>query len=483
MSHNFAGPRRPNIILITCDQLRMDALGCYGNPIIKTPNIDRLAQNGIRFDQGFVACPVCSPNRGSLATGRYPSVHGLRFNGAKLPETEITLMDELRKNGYFTCGAGKMHFEPQWRTRQRNTPDPSPNDANNPQPKTFPWYGFDRILVSEDHRVGPYADYLAEHGLDTWADLHSFSYPQSACSCSIYPPEHHQTNWIADRSIEMILSRDPEKPLFLWTSFVDPHHPFNPPAPYDKMYNPADMPLPKFSESEPEKWPTKYLKKYNATSGSHEAIGMNTLSNEEWQKIIAYYYGMISCIDDAIGRMLDIIDQELGLENTIILLTSDHGEMLGDHHLLFKGTMFDEVTRVPLIVSGPNIKPRQTCDNLVSTIDIMPSLLEYAETDIPPSVQGTSFAPTCHGKPTNIRQSLLIESDNGSRTLWTKSARITWHGKGERGELYDHKNDPDCFNNLWNQPEAQPLQREMMEELTDLIIHNVDPLPLRTGMC
>lgn len=473
----------PHLILITCDQLRMDALGCYGNPHVKTPNIDRLAETGVLFDHGFAACPVCSPNRGSMATGRYPSIHGLRFNGTSLPESEITLMDELRRHGYFTCGAGKMHFKPQWSTRRRNTPDPSPDDAITPQPETFPWYGFDQTFISEDNRVGPYADYLEEHGLDTWSDLHSFSYPQHACARSVYPLEHHQTSWIADRSIEMIQKRKTDQPFFLWTSFVDPHHPFNPPAPYDEMYNPADMPLPKFSEGEPDSWPAKYRKKYEATAGSHEAIGMKTLPDEEWQKITAYYYGMITCIDDAIGRMLDVIDQELGLDKTVIVFTSDHGEMLGDHHLLFKGTMYDEVTRVPLIATGPGITSGTTCHNLISTIDIMPSLLACAGTEIPPSVQGESFTPASPEVPANERTALLIESDNGSRTLWKPDARLTWHGQNDQNELYDHKRDPNCFTNLWDAPEATALQKEMLSELLDQIIHNVDPLPLRTGMC
>lgn len=483
MKIDHSKPIQPHIIFITCDQLRMDALGCYGNSVVKTPNIDRLAETGVLFNRGFAACPVCSPNRGSMATGRYPSVHGLRVNGTKLPETEITLMDVLRENGYTTCGVGKMHFEPQWRTRQRNTPDPSPDDAINPQPDTFPWYGFDRILVSEDHRIGPYADYLTEHGLDTWADLHSFSYPQSACARSIYPKEHHQTNWIADRSIDMIREQKAEAPLFLWTSFIDPHHPFNPPAPYDTMYDPAEMPLPKFNEAEASNWPAKYRKKYEETSGGHEAIGMNTLPDEEWQKITAYYYGMITCIDDAIGRMLDVIDQELGLDQTVIVFTSDHGEMLGDHHLLFKGTMFDEVTRVPLIATGPGIEAGQTCDSLISTIDIMPSLLACAGAENPASVQGESFTSAFKNAPANKRTSLLIESDNGSRTLWKPEARLTWHGQNDQNELYDHKKDPNCFTNLWDAPESKTLQQEMMGELTDQIIHNIDPLPLRIGMC
>ncbi|MGE9289766.1 MAG: sulfatase family protein, partial [Puniceicoccales bacterium] len=430
------------MILITCDQLRMDTLGCYGDPRIQTPNIDRIARLGTRFTSSFVAAPVCAPNRGSIATGRYPSVHGLRFNGAQLPASERTLMQELRGNGYHTCGVGKMHFGPQWRTPGKDVQNPSHEDAVNPQPDQLPWYGFDRVLVSEDHRVGPYADYLIEHGLDPWADLHSFSYPQHACVRSVYPAEHYQTNWIAGQSIRMIEERPENQPLFLWTSFVDPHHPFNPPAPYDEMYDPADMQLPVFDGPEVSLWPDKYRERYEAVDGSHEAIGMYRLCDEEWQKVRAYYYGMISCIDDAIGRLLKTIERELGLENTVVIFTADHGEMLGDHHLLFKGTMYDQVTRVPLLVAGPGIMSGHICDEIVSTIDLMPSILQVAGTMVPESVQGISFAGGLYGDFTNNRDALLIEGDDGTRSLWTQAARVTWNSHSDRGELFDHVNDP-----------------------------------------
>ena len=161
----------PNILFITADQLRADALGCYGNEVIDTRNIDALAARGVRFTRMFAAYPVCAPNRGSMATGRYPTIHGLRANGMRLPQSELTLMEVLRRNGYRTYGAGKMHFGPQWQFPADGSPikDPDPSTAFNPQPEPgeFPWYGFDAAMLTEDHRTGPYADYLAEHGLST----------------------------------------------------------------------------------------------------------------------------------------------------------------------------------------------------------------------------------------------------------------------------------------------------------------------------
>ena len=197
----------------------------------------------------------------------------------------------------------------------------------------------------------PYGRYLEKHGYDVWADPHSFTYPQHTTRRSVYPEEHHQTTWVADRSIEFLNEHASDEPFFLWTSFVDPHHPFTPPAPYDEMYTPSDMPLPKRSEDEEARWPEAYRRKYRATEGGHEAIGMSRLSDAEWQRIAAFYYGMMSLIDKQVGRILDVLREKGIADDTVVVFTADHGEMLGDHGLVFKGTTFEQVTRMPLILS------------------------------------------------------------------------------------------------------------------------------------
>ena len=190
----------PNILFIMTDQNRKDALGCYGNSVIRTPNIDDLAARGVRFERMFAAYPVCAPNRASIITGRYPSVHRLRSNGMRLPASETTLMQMLHAEGYATAGFGKMHFGPQWHFPADGSPisDPDPSTAIDPQPREveFPWYGFDRVALTEDHRMGPYGRYLAEHGYNVWDELHSASYPQHATVRSAFPEEYHQTTWI-----------------------------------------------------------------------------------------------------------------------------------------------------------------------------------------------------------------------------------------------------------------------------------------------
>jgi arylsulfatase A-like enzyme len=470
------------------DQMRRDALGCYGNPAIQTPNLDALAQGGVRFEQMYAAYPVCAPNRASIITGRYPTVNRMRANGMRLPRSERTLMQVLRGAGYGTYGTGKMHFGPQWEFPADGSPiqDPDPATAISPQPgdDEYPWYGFERVALTEDHRMGPYGDYLAAHGFNVWDELHSASYPQHATVCSPFPEEHHQTTWITDRALDCLGDHPAERPFFLWVSYVHPHHPFNPPAPYDTMYRAADMPLPVWDEAEVEGWPEAYRRKFFARQGGHEAVGMCDLQDEDWQRIKAYYYGMISLIDKNVGRLIDALRERGQLENTIVVFTTDHGENLGDHRLLFKGTTYDCVTGVPFILSWPGCPHEgQVRDLLCSSIDIMPTVLDLVGVPHPePSpMQGVSLVPALEGKEAAVRDALLIENGGLRRSVRTRESLLTWHGPGRRGELYDLTDDPNCFRNLWGRSAAADLQSRLVDTLVRLMAENVDPLPAREG--
>jgi len=478
----------PNVLLITADQLRQDALGCYDNPVISTPHIDALAARGVRFDRVYAAYPVCAPNRVSLATGRYPSIHGVRNNGIFMPRTELTFMEVLRQRGYATYAAGKTHFGPQWRFPPDGRPlsDPQPDWAINPQPEPWemPWYGLERVCLTEDHRAGPYANYLRAHGLDPWADPHSFSYPQHVSVRSAYPEEHHQTTWVADRAIEFLQEHPAERPFFLWTSFVHPHHPFTPPAPYDTLYDPARMPLPVWDETEVALWPERYRHTFFRDGDGYDAAGMYRITDAEWQRIKAFYYGMISLIDKQVGRLVEVLRARGLLDNTLILFTADHGEMLGDHHMVFKGTTYDCVTRMPLIIARPEeASPGAVRHGLASAVDVMPTILNLAGVAVPDTVQGVSLVPAMQDPAIPGRDAVLIENAGEQRSVRTATALLTWHGEGQRGELYDTVADPLCLHNLWDSPGAAALQRQLMDRLIRLLVANIDPLPRKAGAC
>jgi arylsulfatase A-like enzyme len=436
----------------------------------------------------FAAYPVCAPNRASIVTGRYPTVHRLRANGMRLPTSELTLMQVLRAAGYRTYAAGKMHFGPQWEFPADGSPirDPDPSTAVDPQPGEgeFPWYGFDCVCLTEDHHMGPYGRYLAQHGYNVWDELHSASYPQHATVRSAFPEEHHQTTWITDRALEYLEGHTPDSPFFLWVSYVHPHHPFNPPAPYDMAYDPDDMPLPVWREDEVEDWPEAYRRKYFATQGGHEAVGMCHLQVEDWQRIKATYYGMISLIDKSIGRLIEALRDRGQLEDTVVIFTADHGDNLGDHHLLFKGTTYDCVTAMPFILSWPGHVPLGAVrDLLTSSIDIMPTLLELVGVASPrPSpLQGTSLVPALADEGYCVRDAVLVENAGLRRSVRTRDALLTWHGPQTRGELYDLVIDPHCLYNLWGRPEVAACQSKLLHLLIRLMAECVDPLPVQEG--
>lgn len=479
----------PNILLITTDQHRLDSIGCYGNPDIRTPHLDSIASEGFRVDNMFVAAPVCAPNRASLVTGRMPSVHGVRVNGIPLPKKELTLMEYLRRNNYQTFAAGKMHFGPQWHfpPEGQTMVDPDPNLGIDPQPSedSFPWYGLEQARLTEDHRIGPYGDYLKSHGFDVLTENHSANYPQSSLTPSPFPRQLHQSAWITDEALSFLENRENERPFFLWASYVHPHHPFNPPRPYDTLYNPSEMPLPKQNPHEYGQWPEAYIIKREAHGDGHEAVGMSKFTSRNWQEIKANYYGMISDIDDHLGRLFQELKMKGLWDDTVVLFTSDHGELLGDHGLLFKGAFWDCITRVPCIVKPALSSPVEGGPDrfgFSSTLDIFPTLLHLANIDSPrPNpIQGRSLFSNSCGLPRQRRSFVLIE-DGERRALRTEEALFVWHGRGLRGELYNLKEDPQCFQNHWDNPDYTEIRHQLYDTLLDAIAKNYDPLCKKEG--
>lgn len=464
-----------------CDQLRLDALGIYGNDICKTPNIDSLFSRGIVFEEMFTTYPACAPNRCAIATGKWPKINGMVGNGYILPESETTMMDVFRRNGYTTYGVGKMHFAPQW----EHDMDDTGKGANNPQPDSLPWHGFDKCLITEDHRVGPYADYLAEQGLDTWDDVHSFSWgKQHTTQASPYPEEHHQTTWTTDRTIDFFDNHDRSNPFFMWVSYVDPHHPFNPPAPYDTMYKPEDMPVPVYREGEHDNRPFKFMEKLKGMMVNHEQVDLSTFTDHDWQKVVAYYYGMITLIDKNIGRIVSHLKETGQFDNTIFVFTTDHGEILGDHHLLFKSFPFDSVTRVPFMVRRPGDVEQRRQSTLCRSMDIMPTLLDLAGVPFDKKLNGKSLKPYINSdSEPELFDDILIEH-SAHQTIRSKKYRLTVYHNDACGELYDLEKDPDNLFNVWDDPEYQQIKNELTGRLVAKLYNEiVNPEFEKAGLC
>lgn len=442
------------------DQQRYDTLGCYGNSYIQTPNFDNIAKNGVIFKQHYIQGAACVPSRPSIFTGRYVSAHR-QCKPRQLPKSELLFSEYLRRLGYSTLGFGKFHFGPQ---KKKGHFEPVGGVDLDPQPKEFPWYGFDYVEVQEDTRAGLYAEYLKKHGFDRKEDLDSGEIGQWKCYTSHYPEEHYQTTWVTNRAIEHIKNHNKDKPLFLFVSYVDPHHPFHVPAPYDKMYNPKELPLPIRDLKELENNPLIKRFYYGREGMAYLMTDYPSFSDYDWQKIKAYYYAKISLIDKNVGRLLGALKDKGFLKDTIVVFTVDHGEYLGDHWLLFKGVSnYDSIIRVPFILSYPEKLPSGlSIDSLTQEVDIFPTLCEILRFPLPEGVQGKSLTPLIEDPQKEIYEEILVETSG--LTLRSKDWRLTVR-PGEWSELYNLQKDPNQFQNVYYEDKYSKEKEKLMERL------------------
>jgi arylsulfatase A-like enzyme len=522
----------PSFILFITDQHRADFLGCYGHPTLRTPHIDSIAARGTTFDRFYVASPVCMPNRSSLMTGRMPSVHDVRCNGIPLSLQSVTFVDLLRDAGYQTALVGKSHLQnftswPAITARPPGRPgyrEPSPEltqavrtnlDDPRYQQETpefwiasgariaTPFYGFDYVTLVRAHGDdvgGDYNLWLAEHHPTAGHLLgpknglpHGYTCPQAYRTA--IPEQLYATAFIGERAAAFLDDIDPQTSFFLMVSFPDPHHPFNPPGKYWDMYSPDSFPVPEAylrNDWNPPAHVQAILDQRDA--GTANLMGMNTIgiTPREAQEARALTCGMITCIDDAIGRVLRALDRNGRGADTVLIFTSDHGDHLGDHRLLLKGAEhYQAIVRVPFIWCDPHapIHPART-DALASTIDISATVLDRAYVEPFVGIQGRSLIPVIGGSGT-ARDCIFIQYDHqapspGSsipprvHTIIDHRFRLSlFHGL-EGGEMYDLVADPGEFHNLWDDARHGRERARMLERLAFLEIEHVDRVPLPT---
>lgn len=481
----MADTNHPNILLILTDQQRRDSLGCYGNRHVQTPRLDALAGEGVCFDNHFVVNGVCMPSRASLLTGRYPNRHRLNSNGCILPQSELTLPEVLRRNGYRTAAAGKLHLSPYRATLEKGSPESQEWwQAGNRLP--LPYYGFEDVKLATAHGPGDWADY--HHDLCRIdPELPSLLYEENALAVSgapsswksAIPEEHHSSTWVADKILEYMESfAAGNAPFFLFAGFPDPHFPYCPPAPYCDMYDPASVPMPNRSPREADaaseelqhRW-----KQFEEWFGYH-ALDMPDACVRE---IIAHTYGMVSLIDKNVGRILDGL-QRAGLEdNTIVVFLTDHGEHLGDHYLIYKRLMLEELIKIPSIWRFPGrFAGNGRVQGFASMIDVMPALLDFAGVPAPAGVQGVSLRDALEGKEWPGRGWALVESDDITespvaadhafgRLLHTERYSINVYSSRRDGELYDLQEDPGQLRNVWADPAYTTVKSELLKQLVD----------------
>ena len=458
---------RPSVLLIMTDQQRSDALGAAGNAVIRTPHLDALARQGVLFTDCWVQHPVCMPSRASIFSGRYPSAHRVRTNGVALPRQEKTLAQIFLENGYRTGGAGKFHFLPHL-NRQLPTMETHPG----------PFYGFQEFHIGEDDRTGEYGPWLKRN------------HPEySGKRDHELPVELHHTYWTASHTIDFIRKcASRREAFFAFCSFVDPHQGYDPPPPYRAMYREADMPAAITREGELEDKPP-FFKTFS----------------RQWQSLndrVPYhrtqYYGEVTFIDDAIGRILAVLEELRIRESTLLVFTSDHGDMLGDHGLFFKGPFhYRGCTNVPLLFHWPgHLKAGKRVAGIVQEIDLLPTITTLLGMTTPPGVQGKSQKPvlTTDSTDTGYESALiefgtsgatvpnLVRPDAETPDLYTIRGakwRMSYYPGKDYGELYDLENDPHEFVNRWKDPSLQATKRQLKDELLDRVLAAHDPLPVR----
>jgi iduronate 2-sulfatase len=440
----------PNVLFIISDDLNNN-LGTYGDPMVKTPNIDKLASQGMRYDRAYCQMPLCNPSRTSMLTGLYTETTNIYGNAVlfrdKFPN-RVPLPEMFRKNGYYTARVGKVYHYGVPRNIGTNGLDDAQSWDEVVNPKGRDKTEEDSIFSLIPGKYGATLSWLAMDGAD-----------------------EEQTDGIGATEAINLLRKVKDAPFFLAVGFYRPHTPFVSPAKYFDMYPSEKITVPPIQQ--PREPAAAFMKSREVEDNMPYA---------QRQQVIQAYSASISFMDAQVGRVLDALD-ELGLrENTIIVFTSDHGYHMGEHGMWQKRHLFEPSVRVPLIIEAPGMKAQgQASGQIVELVDLYPTLADLCGLTPPNAQAGISIAPTLNNpdaftKTAAWTQETRAVSQNGRRinfkgnTIRTARWRYTEWDRGERGvELYDHDADPDEMHNLAHVPEHAQTIIELKKILSDKI--------------
>ena len=438
---------RPNILFIMTDQQRGDCLSIAGHPCLLTPNMDSIAGSGVRFSRAYVTCPSCVPARRSLMSGQHPPTTGMvgYQDGVEWEHPPPTLPGVLRDAGYQTALVGRsMHLHPP---RKR--------------------YGFEEMI--QHGWESDYHKWMLEH--DPTAEGGHFGSGVMHNDWTARPwhlaETLHNTNWTVNQAMRWLERRDPSQPFFLCVSFIAPHPPLVPPQFYFDRYLRLPQPEPFIGD-----WATPPA---DEGLGDDVSSGRVHLTGERLRAARAGYYGLINHVDDQIRRLLNPVNgiQRMTGGNTVVIFTSDHGEMLGDHHLFRKQWSYEASANIPMLCSAPprfELKRRSVVDAPVCLEDIMPTCLDFAGVDIPDTVEGRSMLPWMRGETPSWREYLHIEHAGHHQTVTDGRQKFIWLTGDGREQFFDLENDPNEMRNLIDDTDWQPRINEwrarLVSELT-----------------
>jgi len=497
-----------NVLFIITDQHRADHMSCAGNHILKTPNLDKLASEGVRFTSAYVANPICMPNRASIFTGLYPNMHGIRTAGMNMPESTPTFTESLRENGYHTIEIGKIHLN--WSIRPLDKNSRSYEDArnwivkDNKLPLPLPYYGFEEVDLVVGHGDicgGDYINWLGEKGPEYIPIIRKKAkkfFGQMSYKPEI-PENLYPTSFINERALAFLeryaKGEYGDKPFFLNVSYPDPHHPVSPPGKYFDMYKAEEMELPANFNDIGSVKEHKFLKP-RLNNPFLKGMVLRITNEKEAKDFIAATYGSIAMLDNSIGQILAALEK-LGLaDNTMVIYTSDHGDLMGDHGMILKGPCpYNGILNVPFIWKVPGVTQPGITDALASSIDISKTilnLLKIPEKEQPPDMQGVDLSPVLLDPSKNVRDHCLVEHDEEIemfkikirlRHYITENYKLTvYNGLRGYGDLFDRKKDPDELNNLWYDEKHKDLRNELIEQLLHVNLDAQSRYPKREAI-
>ena len=428
---------KPNILLIMCDQLRYD---CLTNEMVKTPNFDRLRKRGVSFTNAYSQTPVCIPARHSLISGQNAFEIGLSENSVNIKEIKYPLAKLVRDCGYYTCAIGKMHFVP---TREH--------------------FGFDHMFLSEEipgHiEDDEYLKYLRDEGYGHVIEPHGkrsedYYVPQ----VSELPKEVHTTAWTGSTTIDVI-NKNKNRPFFIFSSFIKPHPPFDPCIPYNDLYDIDSMPSPIEVD--------EIIDDMILVQNGYKVDGIDKLSDYDKKKIKAYYYASVTQVDEYIGKILDCLEENNLWDNTLVILTADHGEMLGDHNGYGKRTYYEESAKIPFVLSYPKVfKEGIEVDSLAILPDIYATIVKVAGKEVPEVSCGVDLTDVCTSKSNFTRDFLVAQYGNDRRfkamVRWDNFKYI-YMANGKKEYLFDLEKDPLELNPIFDEEVFKEKRKYLVE--------------------
>ncbi len=450
-----AAGRRPNLLFIWTDEQRSDTMACYGNSFIKAPNLNRLAGTSFVFERAYCAQPLCSPSRATILTGMWPHTHGLIRNNVPLPKEHPTIA-EMLGDDYHSAYYGKWHLGDEY-VAQR---------------------GFAEWKSIEDHYRPHFSD---PEYLKRTSDYHQFLVSKrqrprvkGAGGVMLFSRNHAakmrveltKASFLGQEAAKFISAQKPDRPWMLSVNFLEPHMPFT--GPLNKLHDPAKMPVgPAFFVPPDESVASR--KRQNAEWSRKKGYGGQRLRTaDDWRKLRARYYGLVSLVDRALGAMLEALEASGQAGNTIVVFTSDHGDMMGDHACLAKCLMYEESIRIPLLIRVPWLTQKQlVVKGRVSQVDLVPTLLDLMGRDVPRHLQGTSRAKVLARRGSLEENDVVVEwsPDDVLRTIVSREGWKLSLCVGGKHELYDHNTDPHELKNLYGKAEHRRRVRELADRI------------------